>query len=334
MDKINPTKKQHFLPRFYLKRFADGNKFLQVYDKKRAKIISPRPYSSVGYEHYFYAVQTGVPDEISQEIEEWLKVYEDIISKELPKIIENILSYKQITVDERYILSALMCMLWLRSPSMRDSLNRMHEDMVKQINSLNAVPSVDKFIKDKGIYMTSIQREKLIKSIKDSKYNLRFNNASHLRFMTDTFGFNDKGFTNMFYGHKWKIYIAKGKKRFITTDNPVVEWWLPPEDFYGRASFLERIKYFALTPEIFIELTYPQGSTKIKRKTLFEEEDGIVSFFNITMVSRGGSDFAYSQEKSLLEEIMSGRANPGVLEKKVYEKYDYPWYLYKKQQIK
>jgi hypothetical protein len=332
MANTNPTKKQHFLPRFYLKRFADERNFLQVYDKKRAKLISPRPYPSVGYEHYFYAVETGVPDNVSQEVEEWLKIYEDIIAKDLPKIIKDIIDYKQISVDERYILSALMCMLWLRSPSMRDSLNRMHEDAMKQIHKLNAVPSVDKFIRDKGVNMTPVQRDGLIKSIKEGEYDMRFNNASHLRFMTESFGFNDKGFTNMFYGHKWKIYIAKGKKKFVTTDNPVVEWWLPPEDFWGQGSFLERTKYFTLTPEIFIELTYPQGSTKIKRKTLYESDDNVVSYFNTVLASRGGSDFAYANDKSLLEEIAIGRINPGVKERQIYEKYDYPWVLFHEKQ--
>jgi len=132
-----------------------------------------------------------------------------------------------------------------------------------------------------------------------------------------------------FYGHKWKIYIAKGNKQFITTDNPIVEWWPPPETIYG-ASFLEKIKYFALTPEIFIELKYPYGSEKINRKTLYEGEDDLVRMSNLLLASRAGN-FAYANDKTLLEEIVLGRENPGALEIAVYKKYDYPWDLYRKK---
>lgn len=84
--------------------------------------------------------------------------------------------------------------------------------------------------------------------------------------MIETFGFEDKGFINLFFAKKWKIYIAKGTDKFVTSDSPVVEWWSPPQSFYS-ATFLERNNYFALTPEIFIELSEPQGfNRKINQK--------------------------------------------------------------------
>lgn len=111
MSNDNPTKKQHYLPQFYLKRFADSNGSLYYYDKRIDYISSPKSYSSVGYKHYFYAAVTGVADDISQHVEQWLKTYEDIISKELTGVIEKILNNDPISEDDKYILAAFMCML-------------------------------------------------------------------------------------------------------------------------------------------------------------------------------------------------------------------------------
>jgi hypothetical protein len=325
----NPTSKQHFVPQFYLKRFADEKKFLQVLDLKNWRIGSPRPYPSVGYEHYFYAAETGIPDEVSQHIEGWLQVYESIISNELPNIITKILNYEHIDDDDRYILSALMCMLWLRSPQMRDHLHKMDEDMTKKIMSMYVPQRVDAYIKENNKEMSEEQRKKLIENFENKTYNLKFNNAQHLKFMTENFGFGSPGFTNLFFGHKWKIYIARGKQRFVTTDSPVVEWWLPPETFYGR-TFLERNKYFALTPEIFIELTYSRETVKVKRETIFENKDNKVDIYNMLLAAHSQS-YVYSANKSILERLLFGRKNPGELEKAYYLEYEHPWEINKKK---
>jgi hypothetical protein len=327
---MNPTVKQHYVPRFYLKLFADSQKLLQVYSVKDKRLEKPRTYSALGYERYFYAAETGTPDKLSQTIEDWLGVHENIIAQNLPRIIKKIINLEQIIDDDRYILSALMCMLWLRSPKMRSELNRMHTDAVKQIMSFNVSQQVDNFIKKTGTNMSEDQRNKLIKTFENGTYDMKFNNVQHLQFMTDTFGFDSQGFTNMFFGQKWKIYIAKGEKRFITTDSPVVELWPPPEGFYG-ATFLERNKYFSLTPEILIELSAPMGSRKVKRETLFRDMDYTVDFFNVILAANC-HQYAYTDNKKIFEEMILGRVKPRPVDIEYIQKFVLPWREYKQRQ--
>ena len=328
MDNKSITKKQHYVPRFYLKRFADQYGVLQVLDVKHNRLGSPKSYSGLGYSLYFYAVKTGISDDVSQYVEQWLQQFENAIARELPSIIDKIINNEHIDDNDRYILAALMSMLWLRSPSMRTQLSKINEDLMKKIMGFYAPERVDRCIKETGIKMSDERRAKLIKIMETGSYDLRFNNVQHLKLMAETIGFNSPGFANMFFGQKWKIYIARGKQRFITSDSPVVEWWLPPRTFDG-ASFLERNKYFALTPEIFFELTYPIGSNKIKRKAILEDEDDTVSLFNI-LIAAHSYRFAYSGDKKLLESLISGRAKPGILEKKYYEQFKRPWEKAKK----
>lgn len=323
----NTTKKQHYVPKFYLKLFADSKKVVQVLDVKNNRLGSPTPISGVGYEPYFYAAQTGTPDEISQQVEDWLQKHEDIFSKEVPPIIDRITNLEHINGEDKYILSGLMSMLWLRSPKMRESINKSSEDLLKQIMSFSVPNRVDNFIKATGTKMSSEQREKMIKTFENGEYDLKFNNAQHLKMLTETLGFQDKGFTNMFYGQKWTIFIAKGNQKFITTDSPIVEWWLPPKSLYD-GGFLERDKYFALTPDLLIKLTDPQGSSKMKRKTLFEKDDDTVRLLNILLAAHS-KRFAYSAEKAQLQEIVNGRKKPGNIEIKYHKEYEKPWSDYK-----
>ena len=323
MGNKNVTKRQHYVPQFYLKYFTNEDGIIQALDIKNNRLGSPKPCSALGYSHYFYAVETGIPDDVSQQVEKWLQQFESAIACELPDIINKILNGAHINVDDRYILAVLMSMLWLRSPNMRTQLNQIEEDMIKKIMSFYAPERIDRYIKKTEKKISDKERRKFIKAMEEGSYKLRFNNAQHLRFMTKTLGFGGPGFANMFFGQKWKIYIARGKKRFITSDSPVIEWWPPPKTFHG-ASFLERNKYFTLTPEIFLELTYPIGSEKAKRKTIFDNEDDTVSLFNILIAAHSHA-FAYSGDKKNLESLLAGRKSPGILEKAYYERYERPW---------
>ena len=191
----------------------------------------------------------------------------------------------------------------------------------------SARKGVDEYAEATGTMPSPEARKEFLRVVESGDYNVKVNNAHHLKFMTETMGVGGPGFTNMFFGQRWRIYIAKGRKRFITSDTPVIEWWNPPESFYG-ASFLERNKYFALTPKILIELTWPVGSEKVRRKTLFESDDNVVAMFNILLASRS-HEFAYTGDRGILEDLLSGRTTPGPTEAAYYERFERPWQEYR-----
>jgi hypothetical protein len=331
MDTSNPTEKQHFVPRFYLRNFSDSNGLIRVLDVPNKRIGKPRPYQSVGYSKFFYAAKTGVSDKISQDVEEWLKVFENYIARGLPKIINAIDGLQHIEDDDRYFLSVFISMLWLRAPGMRDQLNKMHEDLLKQTMKINVPRGIERYLKETGKKWSPEEIEKIMKVVESGNYDVRFNNIDHLRFMVETLGYNKPGFANMFFGMKWKIYLLRSKEIFITTDSPIVEKWFPPKTAYGDGcSFLERTKYFALTPKILIELTYPCGTKKVKRETLFEGQSEIVKMFNIILMS-GCQEFVYSGDDDCLGQLLSGIEKPGLLERAYMEKYEKPWAEYRRR---
>lgn len=299
MTNPNPVKVQHFVPQFYLKQFADSDGWLEVLDVKAKRMCKRRPYQGLGYEHYYYAKETGVPDELSQQIEEWLKPTEDILAKALPRITHAILENQHIEED-KYILSVLMSMLWLRTPGMRSDIERTEKQMADQMKRFSGSGEIE--------HITSAD------------------NITHLQFMVESMGFGGPGFANCFYGMKWKAYIANGNEVFITSDSPVVEKFPPPTSFYGTP-FICRNKYFALTPNNCLELSEPMGSTKVKRKTLSAADDDKVKTLNMMLVS-GADNYSYSGTKDTLERLLAGRENPGYLENQYYKQYERPWIEY------
>lgn len=293
----NPTRKMHFVPCFYLKNFTRDENILHPLNIREKRIEKSRFYKRFGYENYFYAINTGTLDDLSQDIERWLQSIEDLIAGELPRIISDIVAYRQINDQDRYFLAILMSMLWLRGPGMRNQMKDMNDDFVRQISDLAGTEYAERF------------------RVSD--------NRNHLRLMVSSIGVHGSGFANMFYHMKWKIYLANGNEEFITSDVPVVERWIPKKDFYGNG-FMDRDKYFPLTSRIFLKLTPPCGSSKITRRAIYADQDDIVKELNIITVS-GAQKYIYSGDRSLIERMLVGIINPGKLENAYIDKYIKPW---------
>jgi len=266
------TKKQHFVPVFYMKKFASQDNFLKVLDLKQGKLLKQKPYSGVCYDKYYYAQKTGEQDEVSQIVEECFSSLETTIANQYQKIYDKIVSYQHLNDEERYVLSVFASMLWLRGEYMRKQINRMNEDIMKQTMSLRAShPSfpdyIKKLFKEKDEKIADEEVENMRKMLLDKSYKLKFNNAEHLEFLSTY-----ENFANMFYGKNWRIYLAQGQKKFITSDNPVIEWFPERKHFAYGASFLERKHYLVLSQEVLIEMVNPISGKNLKRKVISDDE--------------------------------------------------------------
>lgn len=298
------TEDQHIVPKFYFKRFANKKNFLQVLDLKSKKLVRPRPYAGVCFEHFFYAQKTGVKDDLSQSAEDILRELENNVARHLPQIYNKILNYEHIKPDEKYAMACFSSMLWLRSKYMRKQLNRMNEDITKQMmerqaSHKNFSQYVKQLFENSGKTLVDDDVNKIRQTFLERRYSLDFDNGQHLRFL---FGELER-FANMFYGKHWRIYFAKGTKRFITSDTPVIEWFPERRGSYGT-SFLERKHYLVLSPEVLIEMVYPKSGKGIKRKYIYDEE---VMRLNI-MRAELSIDYCFAERSDELQELADYRA--------------------------
>lgn len=298
------TANQHFVPQFYLRNFTDQNNELHIFNTRDRRRMRPRGSKAVCQDTFFYAVETGIEDALSQEIEEYFQKHiEDPLALEIPLIIEKIEHFKQLTEKDKYTLAIFMNNMWLRGPAMRNMLNRTGEEMIKHVNRRrydhpSAQADIDETITELGITMNESEKSDFLEMMKTEDYRVNFSNAQHLEFMLNTEHL--RGFTNLFFGQYWTIYINKSQRQFVTSDNPITVIIPKRTSFYG-ATFLERTHLFPLTPTILIETTFPnnEGGKKIKRKMLYNNDENIVDNLNLQIASQ--SEYVYSNRENEIE---------------------------------
>src|ERR1051325_334124 len=149
------TKNQHFVPQFYLRKFLNQNNEVEVLDLDLMKCANPRGTRKICCAEFFYGMETGTPDETSQQVEDWFQKMEDFISNNLDSIVDKILNNKQIEVADKWIVAFLMSMLWIRGQETRKQIQRITEEttkwMIEQQYSIHPEKLFDEYDKKKGV---------------------------------------------------------------------------------------------------------------------------------------------------------------------------------------
>ena len=299
------TKNQHFVPRFYLKRFArDGQ--VHVFDVRAKRIAKPRSYTSVCYEKFFYAAQTGVQDDVSQTYEDVFGQIENVIANALPEIIERTIAC-QLTDDDLGVLAYFMSVQWLRTRYFRERLQKIETDLMKQVLGIRASHSgfrdyVRATLKGQDISEETIRNVQ--RMFQSGEYDLHhITNSSHLKFISEK---DIHGFCNLFLAKRWRIIHAEEACHFITSDNPVAEH-IPPQDGLRSVTFLDRQHLLAVTPGILVETTAPTDldaeQPTIDRVSYFAANDGGVLMFNSVLAAHA-HQFAYAPHTNEFERLL------------------------------
>ena len=297
------TRDQHFVPRFYLKLFAKEGQ-IQVFDVRAKRIGNPRPYASVCYEKFFYAAETGIRDEISQEFEDVFGQIENVIAEPLPGIIERAVA-QQLTNGDLDVLAYFMSVQWLRTPKFRERLQKMESELMKWM--LSRSPRFQDSIRihsaAEGLEMSDEKQIEEVKRFIQSAV-LRTNNALSLNFISEE---KINGFCNLLLAKKWRIILSEGPYHFITSDNPVAEWF-PPRRGLAGATFTERGHYLALTPSILIETVRLDSMNPeqqpVDRLSYHTANGKGVLMFNAVLANHA-HQFAYAPQTDEFEQLLT-----------------------------
>ena len=93
-------KKQHYVPKFYMKNFASSQNNVSVYNIKSKKIISNIPFDSQCYKDYFYGKDHVLENEFAQKEIIWSNLFKKIIdNKKLSD--DDIIQLKRFAVYQR-----------------------------------------------------------------------------------------------------------------------------------------------------------------------------------------------------------------------------------------
>jgi hypothetical protein len=301
------TKNQHFVPQFYLRRFTNQQNLVEVLDLNSMQCERPRGTKRICSAEFFYGIETGIPDETSQKIEEWFQKREDLIGNNLDSIVDKILNNKQIEALDKWIIALLMSMLWIRGREMRKQIHRIEKEttkwMIETEYSIQPDRLFNEYEKKRGVTISPELRKKLHEMMVNKEFEIEPNNLKHLQNFE-----NINDFANLFYFQYWTVYISKVSSKFTTTDNPLATKFPKAKGgLYGR-TFLERAHYFPLTPDIFIFATESDDAPgkpgiRLKRKTLSKGSEGKVLDLNAGMVNQA-HQYIYAMNKQDLEDLL------------------------------
>lgn len=267
----NPIK-QHTTPRFYLKKFADKNQFLWVFDKKRQEIRKQSVKDTTIEKDFYTLIEKGRKDyKVEKEL------FSQGIEKEFAKILNKIISNKKIENEDKGVISRFVLFQFGRTTSFKNDYERIYKKKMEQ----QITNEFSQKLKDKGINRIEIK--------------------PHINI-------NLKGMV-VFYKHFLKILMemnfdlfetsGNGMNQFITSDNPVI--FLKAKRYRGKAgeviAIIPSIVYFPLTPNLSLFICDDSN------KHYFDKNKKLIIFLNNALIKQSDRYLISRGRKNLLSLI-------------------------------
>lgn len=198
----NP-KRHHYLPRFYLKRFA-AHDLLWVYDRQQQRLRHEHP-NSIAVERYYYSLTNGdgTKDHL---VEEWLAKVEGFASPVFDKI-EN---RKSILPEERFFLSLFLGVLYCRVPRHEREMN---EILTGESRTLLRRNLLDPFTAKS---FTSGTPAELLSYVESEKYGLKFDRDFVIAGLAEC----GRELGKFIFIADWTVLHAESCASFATCDVP------------------------------------------------------------------------------------------------------------------
>lgn len=296
---MSNVKKEHYVPRCYLKNFANKNKRIHVFDKRLGGCRNQK-ITEIAAENHFYDMDinelvnmkefsTSKRKELkielmktlnattweeavarfdTQYMEKRMSVMEYNFEKFLKKIIDDVRSGNTISLsdEEKKEMSWYIAIQYQRTQTIRNDF----EDMI--------MGTIDILAKKESSFEGQIMLE-------NESYNILKKYIKCLHLMTMLDGTTTQVIANILYSHVWTFHVNKTNIPFYTSDSPVVPI---PHHFnhYMSYSGLESPGIevvFPISSNILLSMydkNDERNKNKIDKETDFITEEDYVKFYN------------------------------------------------------
>jgi hypothetical protein len=212
---MGKTKKSHFIPRTFLKRFCDENGNIFIYDKETKSTKLSGPSDKVFRRNWLYSFyeEDGKGEFVNihdNEIENTL----GLIETNIPSIFNKIDSTKELNLDEKEILRLFCFIQWARTPNAIYISNKSHSNLFKKMSSMILKSSSKDKLKEK--FGEDFLKDKIIKTIESENFAIKFDKPSILSLQQSIELFQ---FTKNI---KLEYDIIKTNKILIIGENPTI----------------------------------------------------------------------------------------------------------------
>lgn len=296
---MSNVKKEHYVPRCYLKNFANKNKRIYVFDKRLGRCRNQK-ITEIAAENHFYDTDinelvnikefsTSERKELktklmrtlnarnweeavarfdTQYIEKRMSVMEYHFEKFLKKIIDDVRSWNAVSLSdkEKKEMSLCIAIQYQRTQTIRNDF----EDMI--------MGTINVLAKKESSFEGKIMLEK-------ESYNILKKYIKCLHLMTMSDGTTITEIANILYNHVWTFHVNKTNIPFYTSDSPVVpipHYFNPYISYSGLESpGIEVV--FPISSNILLSMydkNDERNKNKIDKETDFITEEDYVKFYN------------------------------------------------------
>lgn len=252
------TKKQHYVPRFYLDHFKDTDGMVWTYDKKSnnpsadARKATPE---NTAVSTNFYSVQNE-DGSYNDQLEELLGKIESDAAPLYGSLLDGALP----TGDDKDVMAVFFAALYARSPALINNVAWLTGAMAQITTGLTLSSrelfdeNMDRMEKEKGEDATTREeRDKLFEAMKDrDRFSMAVLQKAGLMAISAI-----EPVMDVFRKMHW-ILVQTKEQHLITSDNPVVKINPDPSPFYGDGGFLMPKVFVTvpLSPKMMLEMSW------------------------------------------------------------------------------
>ena len=279
------TRRQHFVPRMYLKRFTNADGKIRVFDLQEGREYVPS-LNNVAVRTRFYDVSVEGHD---YSAEDWLANLEGDASSVLGLLCDDPSALMRFTADQENTLARFIAALILRTPSKRQEIDNALDVASSEIERNLQGQFIHQFGEAEGRARYTDWRAK--------PFHERYGEKEPRQPASTTNSLlgEVQGFANLLRAAPWRIGYALGPTQLYTSDNPVSRHLPPVRPSWTVGGFSEFHYFFPLSQEVLL---------KIERRPDSDDPDEAPSLDG----QRRKSDFS-AWEVSLARHLISSEAD-------------------------
>lgn len=249
---MGETKRQHYVPKFYLDYFADDTKqktkCIWQFEKNHNSISRKavrRTSNNICVQGYFYSIKADAQHE-GDMIEKYLSGLETDAAEILRSIVEN--KFDSNNEEKRYNLTKFVAFMYLRTKQAREWLRIIFQNFLNENfnEKINREGGIKEFLKRNN--GDNIDPDKFIDIF--NKIKVIPPNEAFVQFMLKV---GTEIVMPGIFIRRWGFLVPESENRFyVTSDNPVVMYnaKFRDQDFIPGLGLIETDTIFPITPRI------------------------------------------------------------------------------------
>ena len=238
------ARRQHYVPRFYLKAFANPDGRVRVSDLQESREFATS-LDNAAVQSGFYDVKAG--DRVYS-AEDWLGELESSAAMVLQLLLDNPSALLTLTSDQENTLARFVAAQIVRTPAKQQELNQVIEKMVSQTEDIAKNFFTNQFGKTRGL----AKFREWIRLPPHERYGQKEPNqpSASTNFLLSEV----QGFANLLRGAPWRIGITKGNRRLYASDNPASRYMRPIRPWWETGAFSAFDYFLPLAPELLLKI--------------------------------------------------------------------------------